>query len=238
MKTSNKGIELIKEFEGCYLQAYQDAVGVWTIGYGITNADKSITGKTIKAGLTISRKTAVEWLKAVLEKIYEPKVEKYDVIYQWNQNEFDALVSFAYNIGSIDQLTLKGTRTKKEIASKMLEYNKAGGRKLTGLVRRRKAEYNLFCRDIKETYSGKFPSLPKRGYFKMGDGIYTLRSYETQIKRAQRVVNWVMDFNIVVDGAYGQKTEKAVKRLQERFGLPVNGCYGNKCQKIAKEHKK
>ena len=69
---------------------------------------------------------------------------KYNDKYHWTQNEFDALISFAYNIGSIDQLTNYGKRSKKEIAQKMLLYNKAGGRKLRGLVRRRKAEQALF----------------------------------------------------------------------------------------------
>ena len=63
MKVSKNGIDLIKEFEGCRLTAYKDEVGVWTIGYGITNADKSITGVTIKSGLTISKATAEKWLE-------------------------------------------------------------------------------------------------------------------------------------------------------------------------------
>ena len=57
---------------------------------------------------------------------------------------FDALVSFAYNIGSIDGLTAKGTRTRSEIAAKILEYNKAGGKVLSGLIRRRQEERKLF----------------------------------------------------------------------------------------------
>ena len=59
MEISEKGLELIKKFEGCRLQAYQDSVGVWTIGYGTTNADKAITGTTIYQGLRISQATAV-----------------------------------------------------------------------------------------------------------------------------------------------------------------------------------
>ena len=143
-KISKTGIDLIKEFEGCRLTAYRDEVGVWTIGYGITNADKSITGTTIKQGLKISQSTAEKWLEESLNKKYLPLVMKYDTRYEWNQNEIDALVSFAYNIGSIDQLTANGSRSRETIAKKMLEYNKAGGRVYRGLTRRREAEQKLF----------------------------------------------------------------------------------------------
>jgi GH24 family phage-related lysozyme (muramidase) len=143
---SQNGIKLIKEFEGCRLKAYQDAVGVWTIGYGTTNADKSITGTTIKSGLTISQATADSWLKKSLDKKYGPKVNKYDSKYKWTQNEFDALISFAYNIGSIDQLTANGSRSRATIANKMLEYVNANHQRLPGLVRRRQAEHDLFVK--------------------------------------------------------------------------------------------
>ena len=116
---SKKCINLVKEFEGCKLKAYKDEVGVWTIGYGITNSDKSITKTTIKSGLTISQATAESWLTKSLNQKYLPLVMKYDKTYKWNQNEIDALVSFAYNIGSIKQLTANGTRTRKEISTKL-----------------------------------------------------------------------------------------------------------------------
>lgn len=143
-KISNKCLDLVKEFEGCRLTAYRDEVGVWTIGYGITNADRSITGKLIHKGMKISKDTAEKWLRESLIKKYLPLVLKYDKQYNWNQNELDALVSFCYNIGSIKQLTADGTRSKAVVASKMLQYNKAGGRVYNGLTRRRKAERALF----------------------------------------------------------------------------------------------
>lgn len=148
MKISEKGLALIKEFEGLHLTAYQDEVGVWTIGYGITNSDKSITGTTIKKGLKITKEKAEEWLEAVLNKLYAPKIMKYDVRYNWNQNEFDALLSFAFNLGSIDQLTANGSRSKSVISNKLLEYNKAGGKVYNGLTRRRKAERELFLTPV------------------------------------------------------------------------------------------
>lgn len=148
MKISENGLALIKEFEGCQLTAYQDEVGVWTIGYGITNSDKSITKTTIKKGLKITKEKAEEWLEECLNKLYAPKIMKYDVRYNWNQNEFDALLSFAFNLGSIDRLTANGSRSKSVISNKLLEYNKAGGKVYNGLTRRRKAERELFLTPV------------------------------------------------------------------------------------------
>lgn len=145
---SKKCINLVKEFEGCKLKAYKDEVGVWTIGYGITNSDKSITKTTIKSGLTISQATAESWLTKSLNQKYLPLVMKYNNTYKWNQNEIDALVSFAYNIGSIKQLTNNGTRSRKEISTAMLKYNKAGGKVYRGLTRRRVAEQKLFSTPV------------------------------------------------------------------------------------------
>lgn len=137
MKTSDEGIKLIQEFESCRLESYQDPVGVWTIGYGHTAG--------VKKGMKINQQGAVELLKQDLVKA-ELAVNKYDKKYHWTQNEYDALVSFAFNIGSINQLTARGTRTKEEISAKIPEYKKAGGKVLQGLVRRRAAEKELFDR--------------------------------------------------------------------------------------------
>lgn len=151
----------MKKFEGLYKKAYRDEVGVWTIGYGITNADKSITGATIKAGLVISEKTADNWLERSLNSKYLQKVMKYDKKYNWNQNEIDALVSFAYNIGSIDGLTANGTRSRATIAAKILEYNKAAGKVYRGLTRRRKAERKLFLTATKAKKKAKKKAVKK-----------------------------------------------------------------------------
>ena len=137
-------ISKIKEFEGCYLKAYKCPAGKITIGYGITNDDINITGTKITLDSQISKETAELWLKKSLIKKYSPLVDKYDKIYNWNQNQFDALLSFAFNIGSIDQLTNNGKRTINEISKKIPEYNKSKGKVLEGLVRRRNFEKNLF----------------------------------------------------------------------------------------------
>lgn len=143
MKTiSNEGIQLIARFEGYRSTAYKDAAGVWTIGYGHTGYVK-FYGKNVCAGMTITKEQALDLLKDDLGKA-ESAVNKYYSRYTWNQNEFDALVSFAFNVGSINQLTANGIRSRSIIAEKILLYNKAGEKTLAGLTTRRKAEQALF----------------------------------------------------------------------------------------------
>lgn len=170
-KISKNCLDLVKEFEGCRLTAYSDEVGVWTIGYGITNSDKSITGTTIKRGLKISKETAEKWLEESLNKKYLPLVLKYDEQYNWNQNELDALVSFAYNIGSIEKLTANGTRSRKIIAAKMLEYIGAKGTVYNGLIRRRKAERALFLTPVKPVEEQKNPEEKKEDNRERMEGV-------------------------------------------------------------------
>ena len=141
MKTSKNGIQLIKKFEGVRLVAYKAVPSekYYTIGYGHYGSD-------VTSGMTISESQAEVFLKADLIK-FENKVNKYMPQYNFTQNEYDAMVSFCYNVGSIDQLTANGTRTMQQIANKIREYNKAGGKVLNGLVKRRQEEYELFCKD-------------------------------------------------------------------------------------------
>ena len=175
MKISQTGINLIKEFEGCRLTAYKDSVGVLTIGWGTTNADYSITKTHIVHGLTISQSTADKWLEDSLNKKYVPKVMKYDSTYHWNQNELDALTSFAYNIGSIDQLTANGTRSKLQISEKILAYDKAGGKTLAGLTRRRKAEKKLFDTPVTQQYNeGWIKNDVGKWWYQYKDGSYAV----------------------------------------------------------------
>ena len=176
MNISDKGLNLIKEFEGCRLTAYRDSVGVWTIGWGTTSADKSITGTNIYEGLKISQSTADEWLRNSVNQKYVPKVTEYESIYHWNQNQLDALTSFAYNLGSIDTLVQYGSRSISEISNKILAYDKAGGQTLAGLTRRRKAEKELFdtpCKNekwVKDSLGWKY---------QMDDGKFLKRCWRT-----------------------------------------------------------
>lgn len=143
MKISKRGIDLIKKYEGCRLVSYKCPAGVWTIGYGHTSG--------VTEGMHITQEQAENYLKKDLER-YELHVSGYGK-YNWNQNEFDALVSFSYNIGSIKQLTSSGFRTKQEIADRMLSYCKANGHILKGLLNRRKEEQALFLEPCGEPKS-------------------------------------------------------------------------------------
>lgn len=137
-KINKSGLNLIKKYEGCKLTSYICPAGVLTIGYGHT-------GKDVKPNQTISKKKAINLLKKDLSR-FERHVQSYNYIYEWTDNEFSALVSFAFNIGNIDQLTAYGTRTRSQIRTAMLKYVKANGKTLQGLVKRRKAELKLFNR--------------------------------------------------------------------------------------------
>ena len=141
---SQYGLNLIKELEGIRLTSYIDYDGVLKIGYGTSNNDFSVTRTNITPGMNINIKKAEKWLMGSLIKIYTPRVNKYDAIYKWTQNEFDALISFAYNIGNIDKLVNNGLRRKKDIANNMLGFIYLKGKEITELVKRRYTEYNLF----------------------------------------------------------------------------------------------
>ena len=137
MKTSQRGINLIKQLEGVRLTAYKCPAGVYTIGYGHTRG--------VKRGMKITEEEASAYLTADLRNS-EKAVERYDSVYHWNQNEFDALVSFTFNCGAANLRALlrNGRRNRSQIAATLPLYRKAGGKVLKGLERRRAAEKALF----------------------------------------------------------------------------------------------
>jgi len=139
MKISKEGIALIKKFEGIELEAYQDSVGVWTIGYGHT--------KGVKEGDNISLKKAEQMLEEELVE-YEGYINNM-VELGLEQNQFDALVAWVYNLGptNLRQSTLLKVLNQglfNEVPYEIKRWNKAGGEVLNGLVRRREAEALLF----------------------------------------------------------------------------------------------
>lgn len=138
-QTNASGVHLIKTFEGLRLKAYQDAVGVWTIGYGTTRG--------VKPGQEISEVQAEALLKADLNR-FEQAVSQ-AVRVSINDNQFAALVSFTYNVGSgaLRSSTLLKKLNFRDIygaANEFPRWNRAGGRVLAGLTRRRNAERALF----------------------------------------------------------------------------------------------
>lgn len=155
MKISENGLNLIISFEGFCSNATKavKTEKYYTIGYGHY-------GKDVEEGQTITKKEALILLEKDLKR-FEKKVMKYDDCYKFTQNEFDALVSFAYNVGNIDQLTAKGTRTREEIADAMLRYIKSGGNVLNGLRKRRNKERELFLKRSTSNFYPKYSGASK-----------------------------------------------------------------------------
>lgn len=134
---SQNGLNLIKKWEGLRLKSYKCSAGRWTIGYGHT------TGVT--KDLTCIQEQADAWLYADCQNAMNA-VNRWDTVYKWSQNEFDALVSFTFNCGSVNlkNLLKNGTRSRSEIEKYLPQYRKAGGKVVQGLINRRNDELKLF----------------------------------------------------------------------------------------------
>lgn len=145
MKASERGIKLIQSFESCKLTAYEDVIGVWTIGWGNTYYEN---GKPVKKGDKITQEKADLLFKNVLAT-FEDRVSKL-ITSNINQNQFDALVSFAYNngIGNLKASTLlkkvNFNPNDPEIANQFSRWINSGGKPFKGLIRRRKEESELY----------------------------------------------------------------------------------------------
>ena len=140
MKTSNNGIDLIKHFEGCETEAYLCPAGVWTIGYGHI--------KGVQEGDVITEQQAHDMLVKELEE-YEGYIKDF-VEVPLSQNQFDALVSWVYNLGSGNLksstlLKVLNSRDYDNVPEQILRWNKANGKVLEGLTRRRESEAELFA---------------------------------------------------------------------------------------------
>lgn len=139
MKINEAGLNLIRDFEGCRLKAYLCPAGVWTIGYGHTQG--------VKPDMVISQLQAERFLRQDLKRFEEAVTSLVKV--PVTPNQFSALVSFAYNVGTgalYDSTLLRKLNKKdyKGAAAEFLRWNKAGGKVLPGLTRRRIAEKDLF----------------------------------------------------------------------------------------------
>lgn len=143
MNISETGIQLIKKFEGCSLKAYKCPAGIWTIGYGHTLG--------VKEGQTITKEQAEIFLKQDIRG-FELTVNNL-VNVPLNQGQFDALVSFCYNLGTgnLKKSTLLKLLNKKDYIGAAEQFDRwvyASGKKLPGLVKRRTAEKELFLKNI------------------------------------------------------------------------------------------
>lgn len=139
MRISQKGLDIIKKFEGCKLESYICPAGVWTIGYGTT--------KGVVPGMKITKEKAEELLKLDIEKFEKTVLNLVNV--DLSQCQFDALVSFTYNLGggNLSTSTLLKKLNNKDYygaSQEFIKWNKSKGKVLSGLTRRREDERNLF----------------------------------------------------------------------------------------------
>jgi len=140
MKITIEGIALIKKFEGCRLESYKCAAGVPTIGYGST--------KLVEMGMTITQEDAEELLLKDIAEFEEFVLEASEM--PLSQHQFDALVSWTFNLGpsNLNASTMLKVLNKGEyedVPAQIKRWNKAGGKVLDGLIRRREAEALLFA---------------------------------------------------------------------------------------------
>lgn len=141
METNEKGIALIKEFEGCALESYKCPAGVWTIGYGHTRNVKPKQVLTEKQAETLLKVDLAVFERGVTSALYGVRL---------NSNQFSALVSFAFNLGlgNLRNSTLlkkiKANPYDKSIRTEFGKWVFANGKPLEGLARRRKAEADLY----------------------------------------------------------------------------------------------
>lgn len=212
MNISQRGIDLIKSFEGFRAQSYKCLVTekYFTIGYGHYGPD-------VKLGQVITQREAEQLLMKDLER-FVAAVNRYDYHYDFNQNEFDALVSFTYNLGEgcLCQVTDNKRRTKDQIAEKMLLYYNSAGKRIEGLVRRRKAEHDLFL-------SGSSAPAPK---YELAVPTLRRRCKGDKVKILQKNLNDMFGAGLTVDGYFGAKTKAAVEFMQDALGITIDGIYG------------
>lgn len=202
------GLALIKQFEGCKLTAYKDSVGVWTIGYGHTG---KVDGKSVCKGMTITQSKANSLLESDVAKFWAcaNNTSYVPLVKSMNENQRSALTSFAFNCGQSNLKTLCKDRTIAEIAEALLLYNKAGGKVLSGLTSRRKAERELYLTEVTKDME----TLRKGGKGQ-------------QVAVLQILLNAAIQRNLDVDEKFGAKTQTAVEDYQAEKGLDSDGICG------------
>ena len=217
MKISNKGIELIKKYEGCKLVVYLDPIGVPTVGVGHT---KGLTKAMV--GQRITQAQADAYLRSDLQTS-EAAVNKLKL--GLNQNQFDALVSFTFNCGAGNLNKLVLGRTLTQIGNAIPLYNKAGGKVLTGLTRRRNSEKQLYF-----SIADEIPTTDVNPYKCPKSGVLKLGSKGVAVKWLQWELN-EHGAKLTVDGFFGKKTETALINYQRKAKLKIDGMAGAETRK-------
>ncbi|MEM9788445.1 MAG: glycoside hydrolase family protein [Pseudomonadota bacterium] len=225
MKTSPQGIEFLERHEGVVLKAYRDPVGIWTIGAGLTSMSGVIK---VKAGMRLTKKEASRLLAKALERNYEPRVRK--AMPNAGQHEYDGGVSFDFNTGAIHRASwvkawLRRPRDWVDVRRRLKLWNKASGRVLPGLVRRREEEAALMqhgayghavkarraadddarvvVRLSTEEFFAARDGFLKLGY-DVGEGLSGIK--EKGVRAFQR------DHDLTVDGIIGRATLSTLQR--------------------------
>lgn len=212
------GLALIKQYEGCRLAAYRCAAGVWTIGYGHTAG--------VHSGMTITQAQADAYLQQDIAK-FERYVNNHayvPITEQLNQNQFDALVSFAFNLGAGNLRKLCKGRTVAQIAQAMTQYCKANGKVLAGLKRRRAAEQALFNKPVSAATPAQNQNTED----------YNMKTIKKGSK-GNAVKVWQIIIGAAADGIFGSGTESATKTWQSKHGLAADGIVGKMSWKAGLE---
>lgn len=212
------GLDLIKQYEGCRLAAYRCAAGVWTIGYGHTAG--------VHSGMTITQVQADAYLQQDIAKFegYVNNPAYVPITAKLNQNQFDALVSFAFNLGAGNLRKLCKGRTAAQIARAMTQYCKANGKVLTGLKRRRAAEQALFNKPVSAATPAQNQNTED----------YNMKTIKKGSK-GNAVKVWQIIIGAAADGIFGSGTESATKTWQSNHGLTADGIVGKMSWKAGLE---
>lgn len=217
-KIGQAGLALIKQYEGCRLIAYKCSAGVWTIGYGHTAG--------VHSGMTITQAQADAYLLQDVAKFegYVNNPGYVPITENLNQNQFDALVSFAFNLGAGNLRKLCKGRTAAQIARTMPNYNKAAGKVLAGLKRRRAAEQALFNKPVSAAAPAQNQNTED----------YNMKTIKKGSK-GNAVKVWQIIIGAAADGNFGSGTERMTKTWQGNHGLTADGIVGKMSWKAGLE---
>lgn len=226
MKISEAGLDLVRAFEGCHVaigggkfRSYLDPVNVLTIGYGHTNHHEP----KINSSTVWTQQECNEALARDIS-IFEEAVGRL-VKVPLSQNQFDALVSFTYNLG-------EGNLSKSSLLRKLnagdyhgaalefLSWVRAGGKVLSGLVRRRKSEMLMFLGLPDKNYDGVQDAMPHQIDPPAAPLLKRGSPYRDEVKKLQSLLG------VEADGLFGIRTEIAVKEFQKAKGLVADGFVG------------